>query len=1334
MQKKTKFIVVTLLLICLNVKTGSCNYRKLFDNSLGLSNSLINGICQDSTGFLWIATEDGLNRFDGISFKNYFSHIENHKLCADFITAVHSDKNGHLWVGMINSLQKYSAEKDSFEEIQLFNKTNLHLPPYVSDIAHDENGNIWIATSSYGVLQYSPKTKEINKLENLNNALCSKNVKKLLIDPDGIIWIGTVECGLYSYNRKTLELTHIENTLNYDISAITELNGTIFCTSLLGGIFTYNKDNKQANSFKHFVHSENQQHIAFKAMLVDSKSRIWVGSDGNGLYLLNAETLELSKVKYQNVNFNFAKSKIHSIIEDKSGNIWLGIFQKGIFLLDESEAIFKNYGYNTTNPLLRIGSSCVTALEECNNYIWFGTDGDGLYRIDKKNQKTKHIPLNDIGGSNIISLYKDNDENHLWIGSFFDGLIKYDINNNTARKFNTKDLNIEKITSITKLGNSLLLGTLGNRVCRFNTKTNLFSNSLLASDSANSCIPQYINHIHIDSKNNIWLASYDGLICINPHSEQISLYSKENKLLPSNLVYSIYEDSNNNIWAGTYRGLTNVNSQKTYNVADGLGSNVICSILEDKQNSLWVSTHNGISYLKENCTQFLTFYKPDGIQANEFYKNSSMHTSDGSIYFGGINGVTEVNPNYISYLPELNNVILTRLDVFNNVDYIKKPNYKSIVVADTIEFKEANATFSISFASDAIANQAKIHYKYMLDGLNREWVSPNNNNTATYTNLSHGEYTFRVKAQYKDNESAERTLLVVVHPPWYKTTIANIIWFILAIGAVIIAFLAQKERVLRQEMERSNERKMQFFINVSHEIKTPLSLILDPLNKLINLRRNDNNLRLYKTMLSNAYRILRLSNQILDIRKIEKGQLKLSFQECNIHELITELSASYSTTFITKKINFKIDCLDKNIKVWIDIENFEKVIFNILSNAIKHTPENGEILISIHATNKLHIKIFNSGRHIAESELDKIFNRFYQTKDSNRISGTGIGLDLSRSLIEMHKGKIWAENPSEKEGVCFVIELLLGNAHIDKTNITQEPIALPMYELQEVGIAEKTLPHTNEIEKQNCIVIIDDDKEISTYLKYELQDSFKVVNFLSSEDAINNLESIMPNLVICDIMMPNIDGFTLCSKLKKNINTSHIPIILLSASSSDEHKEKGMAHGADLYVTKPFNSKSLKKAIANILENRKRIYQNAINSSLGNNNNYSALNLESQDEVLIRKVIDYVNDNISNPNLTVEVIAKEIGISRVHLYRKLKEITNLSARDFIRNTRMKYASEILKSEKLSISETAYKLGYSSPSYFSKSFKAHYGISPKSYIRTQKKDSQNEKTNSTPNLG
>ncbi|MFV0505715.1 MAG: two-component regulator propeller domain-containing protein [Bacteroidales bacterium] len=1287
----------------LTYSNAVCNNQKLFDNTAGLSNSLINSISQDDNTFIWIATEDGLNRFDGKTFKKYYPSIDSRNAGSSFITRTYIDSDGTLWAGTINALLKYSPEEDILKTVYSFVQTPT--PPFISDIIEGNNNELWIATSNYGIIRYLKDQQQFDFLPSLNNQIDTKNILRLRLDHNHTLWIGTADKGLYSYDLESLKIDQLLKTSQSEISAIAILKNKIYATSMSNGIFIYDTTTKITEQVA------TQQQRAFKTIYIDSRDCIWVGSDGDGLYLLDKATKKVSRTEHQSTHFDFSKSKIHSITEDRAGNIWIGIFQKGLLLLDESKSAFQNFGYNTLNSELNIGSSCVTAIAQNDDFIWFGTDGDGIYQVNKANKQIKHISLQEIAGSNVLCLYYK--DSKLWIGGFLDGLIAYDLKTGRASKQNPPGQSIEKITSIIEYNNSLLLGTLGSKIYQYNITNHTFSLLSFVSKDINKRIPKYINDILIDNEGNIWIASYDGVFCISKSLESIQMYNTStNSLLPSNLIYCIFQHRDGDIWIGTHNGLLNLSTNKVYTTSSGLGSNVICSIESDIYNNIWVGTHNGLSYLKDTEEAFNTFYREDNIQSNEFYKKSSLSGGDSILFFGGINGATQINSNHLNYAPNLNKVILTNFHILS--DSVEKD--VSLIASDSIQIKEDQGSFVIHFTSDAIANQSKISYSYQLEGINHDWISPiDNANYATYTNIPYGTYTFFVKAHYKGIDTKLKQLHITILPPWYKTNLAKALWLLLLIGLLFIIYSLQRERLIRQEMEINNETKMRFFINIANEIKKPLGLVIDPLNELINNRRSDKNYRLYQIMYSNAHRILRLADQILDIRKIEKEEFALIFKECNILDYITELSAYFSMIFLEKKIRFKIDCSQKDISVWIDTNNFEKVIFNILSNAVRHTPYEGAITITIKKMKTITIDVFNSGSSIPKDEIEKIFNRFYQVKEGSS-KGTGMGLDLAKSIVNLHHGKIWANN--NNNGVSLIISLPVGKEHIKSENTSLEPIELPNYKIPDIqNLSTKTSNLLEENVSNIDIIIIDNDIRTSDYLKETLRYDFNIINFTNTTDAIKHIDQTEPSLIICNADTKDLNGFEMCSRIKHGIKTSHIPVIITASQTDEETRERSIIYGADSFMTKPLYSHNLKEKVNNIIENRRRIYQNAINRST-TNIDYSVLNLKPKDEEILEKVTQYIENNLSEQNLTVDIIAKEIGMSRVQLYRKLKETTNISASDFIRNTKMKYAAEILKTKKISVSELAYKLGYSSPSYFSKSFKAYYGVSPKTYTQNR----------------
>ncbi len=1324
-----------------------CNGQKkrLFDYNEGLSNSLINEVFQDHQGFIWIATEDGLNRFDGIKFKTYPANpAQANALNDNFVTAIFEDSHNNLWVGQVNGIQYFKHETETFVDIEIhINNEEIH--PYISDICEAPNGDMWIATSGYGLIKIDHQTGRPHYSTRLNKSLCSMYLECIFMDSEGILWIGSDNNGMSCYNTLTEEVNNFSTDESQpfyipanDITAICEDNyNNILIGSLKSGLIKYNKQTQRIN----FVEAEDpkEKRLPVKSLLLDRKKRVWVGTDGKGLRRLNSEG-KLEKIHPGSSSFDFSKSKIHSIIQDNIGNIWLGIFQKGLYLFPESAELFNHYGYKAFSKN-SIGSNSITALSGHTNTLWIGTDGDGIYQMNKTTQQVQHLSLkdehNEFIGHNVLSLF-DSHDGYLWVGTFFNGLLKYNTGNQKLTSYkndasNKKSLVNDKVTAIKAYNNELWLATLGGGICSFNPEKQTFKPGLhLINDSLNQQIPKWVNDIYIDHNGNFWIASYDGLIFIDIKKQQLITLNPQNRSLPHKLVYCIQGDSENNIWVGTYNGLVKIQAQQmlstTYTTNDGLGSNVICGIIEDEHQQIWVSTHNGLSRYNPNDSTFISYYASDGLQANEFSRNAVYKSSSNKIYFGGINGITEVKKDYFNYKRNIRNVILTEFTLYNKAVEIGDRTGKytilnrSIVLADTVQLRESDNVFSIGFTSVELAHQSRISYEYKMDGFDLHWNKSNPlSRNATYTNLPHGTYHFYVRAVDKKQYTQARILTIIIHPPWYKTTIAKILWVLIAFAFFYGIILFSKEKVLRLEAEKINEKKMQFFINISHEIKTPLTLIIDPLEKLLRKRNNDENLRLYKTMHTNAYRIYRLVSQLLDVRKIDKGQLLVKFQKINLLTIVNEVAQSYNLLAESKNITFTIHCDDTDLEVWIDPLNFEKVILNLLSNAFKYTQN--EVSIDIIKCNSYaEIVISDTGSGILKGDLEKIFHRFYQSasNENRNITGTGIGLHLSRSLVELHKGKLFAENRKDKQGARFVIQIPLGNEHLPKKDLILDETKLPLPAINYGSIDEESVG----IHQQNLalkpssnykIMIVDDEEEIREYINQELQSTYTTATCVNGNDALLQLNDFKPDLIISDIMMPEMDGISLCKKIKGHIETSHIPVILLTALSKDEDKAEGIDTGADMYFVKPFNSQILKKTIANLLENRRKIHQQ-LQAQNGNGYNVDHIKLKSNDEILMQKVMSIVKENISNSELNVEMLADGVGISRVHMHRKLKEITNLSARDFIKNIRMKQAAYILTTKKVNISEVAYAVGYSNLSHFSNSFKSYYGISPKEYIK------------------
>ena len=814
------------------------------------------------------------------------------------------------------------------------------------------------------------------------------------------------------------------------------------------------------------------------------------------------------------------------------------------------------------------------------------------------------------------------------------------------------------------------------------------------------------------------------------------------------------------MWIGSTEGIAILNIQtkttRKLSTENGLASDVICGIVEDSGGNMWMSTHNGISKYNVDKNTFTNYYSSDGLQGNEFTKGAFFKTSDDEIFFGGINGVNSFYPEQIKEGRESVKLYVTALnigdrEVFNNRER-KNPN-RFISDLDTIFLDYKENIFNLEFSTFNFGIAEQIHYRYKMEGLSDTWISTNPGvNRIHFTNINYGTYKLKVMASVRDIQSEIREITIIISPPWYLSGWAifgYVVLGLLLIYGVASYFLNRikhrNELMKRQHAEQLNEAKLQYFINISHEIRTPMSLIISPLEKLIPAETDPEKSYLYQIMHRNAKRILRLINQLMDIRKIDKGQLVLQFRETDMVGFIKDLMQTFEYTAKKRNMDFQFTPDQPELKVWIDLNNMDKVMMNILSNAFKFTPDNGKITVMLHTganpesdgplKNYFEIIVSDSGIGINESDLENVFTRFYQIDNVYTKSqiGTGVGLHLSRSLVEMSHGIIFARNKAENSGCEFVIRLPLGSSHLSQqekiSELSLSDALPPVHNTQndELEIISEDAPdEMTEVKPKTKyrIAIVEDDYEIRNYLKVELLPYVRVDEFYNGKEALQHVLTHKPDLVLSDVMMPEMDGLTLCKKIKTNPTINHIPVILLTAKTTDMDKAEGFEIGADAYVSKPFNIELLTKQILNLIENRRRVELKPLEEE-NNKKLITTEPLKSSDKKLLEKILKLINENISSGDLNVDFLSKSVGMSRVHMYRKVKELTNQSTHDFIKTIRMKKASEMLSGQKINISEVAYALGFSNLSHFSNVFKDFYGISPKEYSEKHRQQDEAE---------
>jgi len=1352
-----KYLRVYILLQILFLFCGYSQNGRIFSADSELSSSLINDIFQDHKGYVWIATEDGLNKYDGAKFVIYKRNTQDStSILNNYVKSIYEDDKQNLYFGFFNGLQIYDHGTDTFNQIQLSIDEEFTYDAHVTGIIQRVSGEILIGTSGRGV--FSLKKDETGfYAEILPDFIPTAFVDHVYQDKAHNLWFITPETGLYKVtpnNRVTPFFQDAEQRAT--LSAIGEdADGTLYVGSYTQGLFKL--DPKTSN----FIAIPNTQKLAIHSLFLGSESEMLVGTDGDGLFKFNSEDASLTPYQVAVTSFDSSKSKVHDIVEDDSGNIWLGLYQKGVVLIPQKKNNFNYIGYES-NALDIIGSNCVMSVfKDSQGILWVGTDGDGLYSIAPDYTVINHYKNQDYLGrqlNTVVSIYEDSN-NDLWIGTYLNGLAKIERSSLKLRFIeNLVDEQANPVKSIYSIiedsNKNLWLGSMGSGLFRLDIETeSIKSCNIQIADAPKGPTffnNKWINNLLLDASEGwLYVASYDGISKYNLKNQKFETFDNGIRRFDGEIVYTLHRDHQDHIWMGTANGLikidTNFKELAHYTIEDGLPSNTICSIEEDSNHKLWIATNQGISEFIPDTQSFLNYYFNDGLQGNEFSKNASYLYQKNQLFFGGMNGVTYFNPSEIKDKDTKPEIFITDVYLQNTPvrQGMRSGNYmildKAIIDADTLNLSYQDNSFSLEFSSMEYGNPERISYSYSIN--DSPWInlSPGVNSVA-FDNLEAGTYDFKLRAKDYDKYSDVKAFTAIVHPLWFASKTAKIIYFLLIVLILILVTYQLKQRQISRNRLREyskarliNEAKLQFLTNISHDIRTPLTLVINPLKKLLNSDSDPLRTKSYKTMMRNTDRILHLTNQLLDVRKIDKGQLELKFEEIELVSYINNICALFEDQIEAKEIEFEFIHEMETLHAWIDPNYFDKVIQNLVANSLKFVKKGGVVSVAldvnkairnVHGQPHFQISVIDDGIGIEEGSENLIFDRFYQVKGTpHHLEGTGIGLNLTRSIAELHHGTIFAKNNEDCKGCRFIIRIPLGREHL-----SQEELATPY---TTIASAENTVETIDELQPTELepdtvyggskILVVDDDLDIRNYIKRELSSKFNVTLAANGKEALNLILKTEPHLVISDIMMPEMDGLELCRRIKKNININHIPVILLTAKSTQERNLESLNLGADAYIPKPFDINILQKTVINLIQNRK-LLKNTFDGSQLQEDKVKQVAVESSDEILLKKIISYINENISNSDLNVEMIANSVGISRVHLYRKLKDLTNQSASDLIKNIRLKQAADLLVSKQISIAEVAYAVGFSNLSTFSTNFKNLYGESPKKYQDTHLKES------------
>lgn len=1354
---KTISQLIITMMICLFSIQAWAQSGKLFNTDNQLSSNLATQVFQDKSGFIWIATRNGLNNYDGYHINVIKKDMSNFLgLNSNYINSIAQDEKEHILLGTNNSLLEFTGSE--FLKIPMLDSKGEELATYVKQVYPLRNKDVAVATSGYGIMLKKQDEQKCHAMKGEVEKL--KYIHKLLEDKRGRLWIITEDGKLYRKETNGRVTSHFAGTEGVGAQDIQQdALGNIYLASKNQGVYLLRAGSNV------FTRISSIGNLPIDNIYISRNNKLYIGSDGLGIYVYDPQTGFLQDNPLFSRLVNLAKSNITSIIEDNQDNIWVSMLQKGVFMQSNIQNDFNYMGFRLGNRNV-IGENCVTSLSiNQGNQVWVGTDKDGLYLF---NIATRSVEGHFLNQNTVLTLCKDQ-QGRTWVGTYTDGLGYMD----AAGSFHPVDLGISKSVGIFDIkqdpqGN-IWIATMGeglfclqkdgsrrNYKAKYGADNNLKVNSLpndylvkmaLSKDGNQVYIATSVGLACLDRKRNSWVSTFKGINCLNKNR----------------FSHCVFVDSKDHVWYGTEDGAFCFDFRKgikpkLYTTANGLTDNSVASITEDYQGNIWLGTIKGLNKLALKSGTITKFYTESGLQSNEFSDASVCTTQDKKvILMGGSGGINWFQADRVKQHPWQAKVVISGFVVNNKT---VTPGMESgsytitdswVTVAREFNLSHDDNTFSLQLSTFTYNNVEQIRYAYSING--DAWRTvPAGQNELAFSHMAPGSYKYRIKAICNGYETPVKEFTIIVHPAWYASIWAKLFYLLLLIAAIMLYLCHRKHQmedllILQQHIhaEEMGEAKIKFFMNISHEIRTPLTLIITPLLSLIKEDKEPHRQGIYEIIRKNSERILHLINQMMDLRKIDKGQMVMRMCKTDMVSFINEEYDLFKQQAIAKSIDFEYQHDCEELPVWIDRNNFDKVIINTLSNAFKFTPTAGHILLSLtHTGHHAYISIKDSGIGIPKDKLETIFQRFYQTPaDPNeRNVGTGIGLDLTRSLVELHYGTISARNNEGEKGSKFehgsefIIRIPLGKDHLKPEEIIEEE-EMKKEQNKELAEAEQEeqLAENNDQPAETLnnsyttpasakgakaeIVIVEDEEDIQEYLKAQLSSDFKIRTYPNGKVALNEILKNKPDLVISDIMMPEMDGTTLCAKLKSNINTNDVPIILLTAKSREEDQLEGLQTGADAYILKPFNMDILHRNIINLLTVR-RTLRNKFTGNESQNHQVEQIEMQTPDNSLMQRVMEVINENINDSDLSVDMIAQKVGISRVHLHRKMKELTNQTPHSFIRNIRLQQAAKLLKDGKQSITEVMYACGFSNSASFSTMFKNLFGCSPREYMQNAMK--------------
>ena len=1294
---------IYLLAVCLLSCVAAKSQTGQFVSADRFSNSLVNYLCQDRLGSLWVATDYGLNRYDGYKFQTFLhSDADSTSLAGNMVVCLLCDSHDRLWVGHSHGL-------DLFNPVTM-NFTHYAFPdgkcPRVAALIERADGTIVIGTAGYGAYTLGDGLLLHRFAEDSSDHYFSR----LFEDTQGRLWHSGFDdvINLHKADGTTEHLRSMMGTPQ----AYVEQDGVIYIVCR-NGIMTYR--NGRLDEAGVDMSAAAGRDVVFWSAATSPSGTIVLGTRGNGVFtIVPGEHPRLEPLDLTISGIDMQTAKVSSVIFDRDGNLWMGCHRRGIAMMSTRPELFRNWGFDDQG--IRLGSTVSSVCEGDDGITWVTVQGVGVYGFNSGGRVVAHPQA--PWATEFI--FRDKKRRY-WVGTD-DGLFSYDPL--TGRSQQQVTFDCDKFNDMTSSDDgSIYISTFSKGFCYYNPATGHLRNFSM-DDEADSLRGRLCNNWILammpDRNGRLWMATADGVACYDPSGDTFKPFGWQ-QLLPEVMCYSLCQTSRGDILIGTGGGLYiyRPGEKEARLFHEGFTDKIVNYIVESNDGSIWCSTSMGIWRYDARAGAFIGYVAGNGLSTKEYVMNVGMHTDDDRIFFGNNDGLTVFDPQAgdISRAAPAAPVLTAFrvagqfVDGATTLNGINITGGKAVHDCSAFTLSYLDHTVMLGFSQFNFEAAMNMSLEYRVNG--DDWIrQPEGNNEIALAHLQPGKYRIEVRALQGGEYSQPNTIVITVRAPWYRSTMAYFV-YLLVIVALTALFLAQYRR---RANRRLDEEKMKFLINATHDIRSPLTIILSAIKKLEPGSAAD-------TIERNSQRILNLVNQILDVRKIDKQQMHLHCRETDMVQFVASITKMFQFNAQERGItlSFVHDGSDR-LPVWVDRSQFDKVVSNLLSNAFKYTADGGTITVAVAqeptagaegATATFTLSVTDTGMGLDADILRHIFDRFYQGSNSRKTNaeGTGIGLNLCKMIVDMHHGTIKAGNRSDgQQGSVFTVTLPLGTAHLRPEEIDNEPdVQEP--KLPQAAQAVQTAQAASTSRKR--VLIVDDDDEIGQYIKQELGRYYKFGLSSNGKDGLKELLTNDYDLVVSDVMMPEMDGFTMLRMIKSNLNLSHLPVILLTSKADVANRLEGLAHGADAYLAKPFDMQELHLTIENLIQGRRHL-KGKYSGAQQQADKLEVPEVKGNDELLMERIMKAVNKNLNDSDFSVEMLCSEVGISRAQLHRKMKELTGLSTSEFIRNIRLEQAARLLKEQKINVTQVAYTVGFSNLAHFSTVFRKHFGMAPSEY--------------------